>query len=287
MSIKKAFTIFTVPKGFEGLYKTIQTNSIKSWLSISPKPEIMLFGSDPGVKEFAKKSGVIHISDIKRNKFGTPRIDDIFIKAKKKAKTKYLCYLNADIIVDPKLPKIISTISQNYKEFLAIARRWNLKIEKQINFNKKNWFEMIEKKALKKGELYSHTGIDLFFYNKRLFKKIPNFAVGRTIWDNWLMYYARSKKIPIIDITNALTLIHQDHSYKKFVSSSKHFRKGEEGRLNLKAAGGYYYCLTAKDADYKMDKNLELSKNTHSWFYTVDREARRQVHKFIDKYIYF
>ncbi len=279
-------TIFSVPRSFEDLHKIIQTNSINSWLQLKPKPEIILFGDDLGVAQFAKQKKIIHISKIKKNKFGTPRIDDAFNIAKKLAKNDYLCYINSDIIIDPKLLEVITALSKHHKSFLAVGRRWNLKIEKKINFSNKNWYKDIKQKALKHNKLYSPTGVDMFIFDKNFFSKIPKFAIGRTVWDNWLMYYAKSKNLPLIEITDSLTLVHQDHSYKKFKTDKKHFRKGREGKENLKAAGGYYYMLTTKDVDYRLDEKLNLKKNELGLFYKILSRIKRSGHKIFDKYLY-
>ena len=57
------FTIFALPKAFEGHFKTIQTNALESWLALRPKPEIILFGNDPGVHQTAHKYGLRHSPD--------------------------------------------------------------------------------------------------------------------------------------------------------------------------------------------------------------------------------
>ena len=43
------------------------------------------------------------------------------------------------------------------------------------------------------------------------FKNIPKFAIGRWGWDNWLIWNMRRKGIPIIDGTNMIDVIHQNH----------------------------------------------------------------------------
>jgi len=50
------FTIFSIPKPFVDPHiSIIQENAIKSWLNVSSDIEVMLCGSDSGVKEFCQK----------------------------------------------------------------------------------------------------------------------------------------------------------------------------------------------------------------------------------------
>src|SRR3989344_8105736 len=98
-------TIFASPKAFRGHFAIIQENAILSWTKIKPKPEIILFGGDKGVDQIAKKYRVKHIAAVKKNEKGTPILSDIFNKARKAAKNKILCYVNADIILPPDFSK--------------------------------------------------------------------------------------------------------------------------------------------------------------------------------------
>ena len=91
-------TIFSTPKPFKGHIGIIQRNAITSWTLLHPQPEIILFGNDEGTAEAAKDIGVLHVSQIARNEFGTPLLNDFFQQAKQQASHQTLCYVNADIV---------------------------------------------------------------------------------------------------------------------------------------------------------------------------------------------
>src|SRR5207247_9696761 len=59
-------TIFSIPKPFRGHIGTIQRNAIQSWLQLSPRCEVILYGNDPGVAEAAAAHVVKHTSHITR-----------------------------------------------------------------------------------------------------------------------------------------------------------------------------------------------------------------------------
>ena len=73
------FTIFTIPKPFQGHIGTIQRNAIQSWTLLHPRPEIILFGSEAGTAQVAAELRVT---------------DDAFLHSK----AKFLKRLRAEAI---------------------------------------------------------------------------------------------------------------------------------------------------------------------------------------------
>ena len=55
-----SITIFATPKKFDGHIGVIQRNAITSWTHIQPKPEVILFGTEPGTAELAAELGLRH-----------------------------------------------------------------------------------------------------------------------------------------------------------------------------------------------------------------------------------
>lgn len=239
-------TIFAAPRAFHDQFNLIQRNAILSWLKLSPKPEIILFGDDEGATEAAKAFQILHIPEIKKNEFGTPLINDIFEKAQKIAKNEILVYINADIILLSDFLKAVKKI--NFAKFLIIGRRWDLDVKEEIDFNKIGWEEELQEKVKKEGKLHGPAGIDYMVFPRGLFKEIPTFALGRTAWDNWFLYQAWSMNVPLIDATQAVTTIHQNHTYSHHQKGKKGVWKGPEAKRNLKLADGYSRLLTIRDA---------------------------------------
>ena len=71
-------TFFTIPKPFEGVMGITQKNSIKSWLTVHPGSEVIVFGNEKGAAEAANELGFRHVKEIRRNKFCTPLISEAF-----------------------------------------------------------------------------------------------------------------------------------------------------------------------------------------------------------------
>ena len=136
---------------------------------------------------------------------------------------------------------------------LMVGRRWDLDIREPLDFSK-NWESLLIKLLTKVGNLHAHTGIDYFVFSKGLWGKIPPFALGRTVWDNWLIYRICSQKIPVVDLTEMSIVVHQDHDYNHYPGGVKALLVGEEAKNNLELAGGYAHAYTLKDTTHRLTK---------------------------------
>jgi len=252
-------TFFSIPKPFLGHIEIIQRNAIQSWKLLHPECEVILFGDEYGIKEFASKHEIRHIPEIKRNEYGTPLVSDSFNQAQNDSKSNILCYVNADIIFLDDVSILISEIIKTMNRFLIVGRRWDLDIKNLLNFDV-NWqLQMVNQLNLR-GKLHPKYGIDYFIFTKNLFDEIPDFAVGRPGWDNWMIYYARSLHCPVIDASDAITAIHQNHDYSHVPQRTGPKYNGPEGERNLALTGGSSHRLTIDDANYKLTKRILREK---------------------------
>ena len=244
-------TIFTIPKPFKGHINIIQRNAIQSWLRLSPKCEVILFGDDEGVAEVAKEFKVLNIPEIKKNEFGTPLLNSAFNLAQKKAKNEILVYINTDVIL---MSDFISAIRKIEKPlFLMSGRRWDLEIKEEINFGNQNWEKELRERIKKEGKLHGFSGIDYFVFPKNLPHNLPPFAVGRPGWDNWLIYHIKCLKIPVIDTTEIITVVHQSHGYTHCIGGERD--RGPEAKRNFELAGGFSHMCTLRDAGWILTPN--------------------------------
>lgn len=241
-------TIFTIPKAFLGHINTIQRNAILSWLALRPKCEVILFGDDEGAAEAASEFGARHVSGIEKNEFGTPLLSSAFNLAQKSARNEILVYINADIILTSDLIPAVKII--NKPLFLMSGRRWDLDVKEEINFDENNWEEKLKDQIAKSGKLHSPSGMDYCVFPRNLQHNFPPFAVGRPGWDNWLIYRVRSMKIPIIDATGMINIVHQNHDYSHSSLGEKRRVGGPEFQRNIELAGGFSRMLTLRDAEW-------------------------------------
>lgn len=247
-------TLFTTLKPFtDPFIAMIQRNAIQSWLSLRPQCQIILLGKDRGVKEAAEEYNVLHIPEIRHNAQGLPFISSLFSEAQKNASFPYLCYLNGDIILMDNFLHAVKRVAAQQKRFLAVGRRWDLTIKNSLSFVR-GWQGTLRRSVHKRGILHGNSGIDFFVFPKRTFSRIPDLVVGRGGWDNWMIYYARRNGIPVIDITEATTIIHQEHDTPGTRKKAKRFND-EDAKRNISLAGGYENLLTIRDADFILKKH--------------------------------
>lgn len=245
-------SIFTIPKPFQGHNNIIQRNAIKSWLQLQPAPEIILLGDDDSVAETAQELGVKHISSIEKNEFGTPLLSSAFSSAQKLAKNSILMYANADVIFFQDLIEAMVKIRQDH--FLVCGRRWDLDVTEEINFEDNGWTGKLHERVKKEGRRHGLSGMDYFIFPRNLVN-MPAFAVGRPGWDTWLIYDMRSRRIPVINASEAIMAIHQNHDYSHSKFGCNKRVGGPEWEENIRIAGGLTNMLTLRDADWILTKD--------------------------------
>lgn len=230
-------TIFAMPKAFTGHTGLIQRNAIRSWKQLDPTPEILLFGNEPGIREMAEEVGARHISDVGRNEFGTPLVDRLFQAAQDLAGHETLAYVNADMILLNDFVQGVRTVQERLANFLLIGQRWDLPILDEIDFDDPQWCESLRRRMQKHPMLHAECGLDYFVFRKGLWPYIPPFAIGRTAWDNWLVMDPSRRGIPVVDGTEYITAVHQDHDYGHVAGGRREAWCGQEAARNRSLAG--------------------------------------------------
>jgi hypothetical protein len=241
-------TIFSPPKPFLGHIDVIQRNAIQSWIQLGEQVQVLLIGDEQGMAEVSAEFGVQQLSDVKRNELGTPLVSSIFQLAREHAIYSTLCYVNADIIFLDDLMNVVRKIDAGLAKFLMIGQRWDLDIKKQMTFDE-NWQTLLRQDLEGRGRLHPPAGSDYFVYKSEAFRNMPPLALGRAGWDNWMIFAARAEKIPVVDVTGSVTVIHQDHDYAHLPDGQPHYRLPESNE-NVRLSGGPETIFTLSDADW-------------------------------------
>ena len=256
-------TLCTIPRAFTGHTGIIQRNAIRSWRRLPCNSEILLFGNDPGVPEMAEEVGGSNRS-IRCNEYGTPLLNDLFEQAHIEGKHDYICYVNTDIILLEDFFLAVQLAAKKFREFLMIGRRWNLDLTQEIQFAE-GWQDRLREDAMRRGELFGLHGVDYFVFPRKVDFEFPPFSVGRPNWDNWFLYRARSLRMPLIDATDDVLAIHQNHDYKHVAKRIGPANDGPEGDINLKLAGGEDHIFGLDDATHRLsNKRIQriLTRNS-------------------------
>lgn len=247
-------TIFAVPKPFEGHIKIIQRNAIQSWLKLKPECEVILFGSEKGVRETAEEFGILHVPDAEKNEFGNFIISAVIGRASQIAKFETLAYTSCDIIFLSDFTRTLSKIKQI--PFLAIGSRFDTEIKEPLDFSNSNWEGVVRNIVREKGKFHGFSAVDYPVFPRELLKtiKIPPFAVGRPVADNWLIYKCLKSGIPVIDVTGSVLAVHQNHDYAHHSGGHTGVMWGEEAKRNLMLAGGFSCCGNLRNANWIISK---------------------------------
>lgn len=246
-------TFFTTAKPFEGANKTRQINAIRSWQAVHPDVEVLLFGRGAGYAETVAQLGLVQVDAVATNEFGIPRIDSMFALAAQRGRHAFQAYINCDIVL---LPDYLQAVRQiPFGRFLMVAQRYDVNVDDPIDFSRSDWATGIRAKALGEGQKLSPCGIDVFLEKGRIWRDLPPMVVGRGMYDNWLIYYCRSHGIPVVDGTDVVTLVHQNHDYRHIVGGKGAVEVGSEANRNLQLGGGYRHLFTIQDADWRLTAN--------------------------------
>jgi hypothetical protein len=230
----------------------IQRNAIHSWLALRPSCEILLLGNDDGTAQVAKEYGIRHISDVACNEFGTPLINSLFRAAEEQARHDILCQINADIMLTDDFVPAISRVHAKKRKFLLAGQRWDVDITQSWQFADSEEYGRLKEFVSQAGTLHPTTGLDYFVFVRGTLGEIPPFAIGRRILDNWLIYQARNLGLAVIDASDAITAVHQNHGYSFHPKGEAGVMEGPEVTRNLELAGGSSHVFTLEDATHKL-----------------------------------
>ncbi len=147
-----------------------------------------------------------------------------------------LAYVNADIILLPDFVDAVRTIP--FKQFLLAGQRWDVDLRTPIAFDDPRWQQDLGA-TVAVADLANDHWIDYFVLprDSSLINELPPFAVGRPMWDNWLIRQARLRRVPVIDGTSSITAVHQRHDYSHVPGGTGRHWEGPEAAANTELFG--------------------------------------------------
>lgn len=242
-------TLYTIPKPFRGPFARLQENAVRSWKALGESIRIILVGDEEGTAECARRNGLIHVPEVGRNQYGTPLLNDIVERAEASSDHRLFCYINADIILMSDFLVALSRVARRKTQFLMVGQRWDFNYEETLETTP-GWEIRLRDQVRTRAKQHRPTGIDYFVYNRGMWGKLPPFAIGRFTWDNWLIYRARSRQVPVIDASAMVMAVHQNHDYSHVGGGLQTVRNGPEARFNLALAGGAGHLFTIWDSTH-------------------------------------
>ncbi len=257
----------------------IQRNAIASWSHLRPAPEIILFGDDEGTAALAAELGLRHEPEVARNQFGTPLVNDLFGRAQQVASGDVLAYVNADIALTNEFTRAVDEITRRRDtgQFMLTGRRWNTPVESPLKFHN-GWERELLKFARERGEGGPPQALDYFVFSRGLYAEVPAFAIGRTAWDNWLIWHARASGAMVADASAVVLAVHQNHDYSSHPGGEAGVWQGEEAKENIILMGGPRHFYTLDNATHLLTP-AGLRQNYRHWTVLAKREAQTDFYK--------
>jgi hypothetical protein len=286
-------SIFATAKPFLGHIGIIQRNAIQSWTRLHPDVEVILFGNDEGaaalVSDLSRDFSIRHEPHVECNELGTKRLDYLFARAQSIARHDLLCYINCDIILTSDFCRALQRVHAAHKEFLMVGRRTDLDITAPLNFQTRDsepqqrlsalsqparWEKELRTLAQRSGRKRTAEWIDYFAFTRGLYTPdMPPFVL-RVHWDNWLVWKALSSGKVVVDASQAVLAIHQNHDYSHHPQGQQGVWHGTEAADNARLAGSWRNLRTIADATEMLTADKLRNNYMNNWS-TVTRYARQ------------
>jgi len=274
-------TFFTTAKPFRGHDGIIQRNALKSWRLLRPDVEVILFGDEEGAADAASELGLRHEPHVERNEFGTKRLDYMFCRAQAFARHDLLCYINCDILLMQDFGDAIKRVREKHWHLLMVGRRWDIEATASFSAGDKDWETQLRLRVLQNGRRRGPEWIDYFVFSRGLYgEDMPPFVVGRVFWDNWLVWKALASNFPIVDASNAVLAVHQNHDYGYHPLGRQGVFCGAESARNYEFAGGWKHLRTIEDATEVLRRG-ELRPSRVRYWASAKRYVRQAWRVFL------
>lgn len=190
-------TIYSTFRSFEHeRYNKIQNDAIKSWLTLDPKPEVIIMGKEPGTAEVCKKYGFKHVPKVKTSKADTPYVNSLINKAERHASNDIMLLVSGDIIIAQDTIEVAKAASKQLPEFCVCARKKHVDIKPNGRIKDVKWA--------------TWQAGDYWLHSKGIYAGMPPFLIGRHLVERW-MYRWCCNKNALVDASGVATVLHQNH----------------------------------------------------------------------------
>ena len=204
-------TFISVPKPHvDYFHRDKYKLAISSWLSASKRSRVILYVPEKEFDDSGKlqqdlvdlfgENRVFYKGYLKSDLNGVPFVDDWFKRGVDDAETKYVCFINTDILISSKWMKRVKQVHSVFddtQKIVLINQRVDFDFfddSSRFHYNSSTYLEEIDELVQESShEDHSPAGIDTFTFRKDILPfnpdVIPPYIVGRYNWDNWLVGY--------------------------------------------------------------------------------------------------
>lgn len=258
--------IISTCKPFVGDDARRQRNAIRSWLRLVQPDEIVLVGDDDGVEEICREFGMTFRPVVDRVDGRLPSLASL-VTDEFATSTEFLCLVNADILLPPALITALEKTRASLDDFLLTGERWGVTLDAELTNDELDGPQFYEE-ARTVGRLPGPHWIDYFVFPPTLLSPVPPLAVAGYLWDHWIVGRALEKGAAVVDATNFVTAVHQDHG----IASPSHaeLRRSKNARV----IGDQSKLATIANATHILEADGTV-RRARSKKYVMGRTLRR------------
>lgn len=267
-------TLFTMPKPFSNRSShtsIIQQNAIASWSKLADV-QVVLVGAETGIEAMARQLGVGHLQGNEYNRLGTPLVNSAFQLVREFCESPLMAYCNSDVILTP---DFVDAVRRTYQlvegeSFVAFGRRIDVRIQALLDFDSTKTIDEVNRQAEQAGRIATQACKEYFVFTRSLYQDMPAFAIGRGNWDNWMIWSAKKLGCPVVNLSEWVTAIHQEHDYQHTHASRRSvYVSGDEAKQNQKLANGCHWISGSVGTHRLTGQGLAAEKpllvNSHFW----------------------
>ena len=246
-------TFLSTFKDFVGDDAIGQRNALLSWLALADDVEVLVFGRAAGLGPVVRELGLVHYPEVPCIDNRLPRVDVMFSVGQREGRHDLQAYVNGDIVLGPDFSEALEDIG--IPHFLMVGRCWDtnlLPCWKQLNASALLSFR---REALRQGRLVGPTAIDYFGFRRGTLGDLPPLVPGAAAWDNFMIEDCRRRGIPVIDATDRVLAIHQEHEYRRSASGEKITFDSPAAEHNRRLTGPPGRAYSVWDASHVLSHN--------------------------------
>ncbi len=163
-----------------------------------------------------------------------------------------------------------SVVSQTDR-FLMAGRRWDVDLQHALELAETDWETSLRELACKTNRPRPAQWIDYFLFSKGLYyKQIPEFVIGRSGWDNWLLWYPLSIQVPVVDASRDLLAVHPNHDYSYHPAGAEGVWHGEEAQPSCQLHQGKFATLAYATHVLRYGR---MKRNRYAWLGPLKRNV--------------
>lgn len=246
-------SLLTSFKPFSGNAAALQLNALDNWRRLGTDVEIIVYGQGAGVQEQSRRFGALHVPDIRGNTRGIPDFAAIAEHAARHARFDRQVYLNGDILLPPDFVDRLEPVV--FDRYLVVGQRIDLARDASFDFTAQHWNAELQRcQEVNSITLHNPAAQDYFIFPRGLWQDLPSLIIGRGGYDNALLAYCLRRRIPVVDATWALHVVHQWHDYSHVKGRSETFA-GEDAIANARLHDIEHSKPDIEDAGWRLTKN--------------------------------